>query len=129
MSKKRQPKPNKTEHLMVSALDRLAAYEEFEESILPSLRKAMKEGKTDIEIYNMVRGAAAARTATIALTERDPAKALSAIKDILDRTGGKATERREIEHKYSKLKEEELDSLLLSELGGVDVEDDDPATH
>jgi hypothetical protein len=122
MSKKR-PKPNKTESLMVSALDRLAAFEEFQEEILPTLRGALKEGKTAEDIYKLVQAHAAARTATIALTERDPAKALSAIKDILDRSGGKPTERREVEHKYSKLKDEELDSLILSEISDV-TEDD-----
>lgn len=124
MSKKR-PRSNSTEQRMAANLDRLAAFEAFEESIAPALRAKVRAGAKPEEIYALVKAHLAARQVTIALTDADPAKALAAIKDIMDRTDGKPTERKEIEHRYSKLKDQELDSLLLSELEGVELDEGD----
>jgi hypothetical protein len=113
------------EHRRVSLLDDLAEFEQFQEEILPALRQALKEGKTAEDIYKMASSAAAARSVSIALREQDSTKALAAIRDILDRDQGKAKERMEHEHKYGKLKEEELDALLLSEAAASDTTEED----
>jgi signal recognition particle receptor subunit beta len=126
MSRKR-PRSNNTEYAMASALDKLAAYEEFCKDILPSLQKAIKEGRSAEDIYKMAESIAAARAVTIAATEQDSGKALAAIKDIMDRTQGKAKERVETTHKYEKLKDEELDALLLSQ--GAELDSDEPEAH
>jgi hypothetical protein len=103
------------ERRMHRRIDDLIAFEEFQEEILPALRMALKEGKSAEEIYKMATAAAAARVVTIAVKEQDSSKALAAAKEILDRDGGKAVERKEVKHKYSELKDDELDALLLSE--------------
>lgn len=102
---------------MASALDDLAAFREFKDEVLPFLRAALDKGWTreQIDAHPKIQAMLAARQITIALTDKDSAKAMAAIKDQRDRTQGKPTEKKEIEHKYSKLKDEELDSLLLSE--------------
>jgi hypothetical protein len=123
---KRRPRSNKREHQMAEALDKLAAFDQYCEDILPLLQKAIKEGWTRDQIDNhpKVQALLAARQITIALKEIDSSKAMTAIKDHRDRTQGKPKETKEIEHRYSKLKEEELDSLILSELGELAGSDD-----
>jgi hypothetical protein len=121
---KKQPMVgNRVEDKMVRNLDTLKAYDEFRNNILPALQKKVLEGATAEEIYKTFESYAAARNITIAMTDPDTGRALSAIKDILDRTQGKAKERTEHVHKYAKLKDEELDSLLMSEL--TDLEEDE----
>jgi hypothetical protein len=116
MSRKR-PKSNKAEHRAALALDRLAAFEEYEDNVLPKLREMIQNGSSAEDIYKFAAAMAAARTVTIAIKEEDSGKALSAIKDILDREQGKAKERVQHEHKYGKLRPEEVDSLILSMTG------------
>lgn len=124
---KRRPKSNKVENRMVSAIDNLAAFEEFQDEILPELRKMLKVGASAEAIYKKATAVAAARAVSIAVRDPDSSKALSAIKEILDRSGGKATERQEVSHKLEKLPDEQLDALLLSKLQEADehVEDED----
>lgn len=114
---------------MVRKIDDLAAYEQFKSEILPYLRDAIQRGATAEEIYRKAEALAAARAVTIAATETDTGKALSAIKDILDRSGGKATDRKVIEHRYKDLSDSELDAMLLSESEEVDdIEQDEGST-
>lgn len=118
-----------TENQMVRKIDDLAAYEQFKSEILPYLRDAIQRGATAEEIYRKAEALAAARAVTIAATETDTGKALSAIKDILDRSGGKATDRKVIEHRYKDLSDSELDAMLLSESEEVDdIEQDEGST-
>lgn len=107
------------------AIDDLAEFEDFKESILPVLRQALKDGLTAEEIYAKYQAYAAARAVSIVALEVDSGKALAGIKEILDRHGGKARERTEVTHKLEKLPEEQLDSLLLSKLKEVEHEDED----
>lgn len=129
MAKKRNRNRDRArEHKMVSALDDLEEFRKFREQMLPVLRKALDEEWSAEEIYEKAEALAAARTVNIALTEPDSTKALAAVKDILDRTKGKPTERREIKHQYDGLKDEELDALVMSELGHSE-EDGNPTSH
>ena len=128
MSRRRQPRQNKAEYRMVATLDALAEFEAFQDDILPLLRKAIKEGWTreQIDQHPKVQALLAARQITIALKEMDSAKALSAIKDLRDRTQGKPTEKVETTHRMAQLPDEQLDSILLSKLeaAGDDAEPD-----
>lgn len=107
---------------MARNLDDLAAFEDFEDTVLPMLKKAIKEGWSPEKIYKMTAAHAAARSVSIALTEQDSGKALAGIKEVLDRSGGKATERREIKHELSGMTDAELEALIASQ------EADDSAT-
>ena len=117
---------------MAVALDELAAFREFKEEVLPFLREAIEKGwsREQIDAHPKIQAMLAARQISIALTEKDSAKALAAIRDQRDRTQGKPTEKKEVEHRYAKLKDEELDSLLISEARSLksdaaEADDDD----
>lgn len=119
----RSPKSNYIEHRMARALDELSEFEKFKDELLPELRGDLSRGMTAEEIYKKYEALAAARTVTIAIKETDSGKALAAAKDIRDRVSGKPKESLEIKNKWEKLKDEELDSLILSELSDVDEAD------
>lgn len=99
---------------MARKLDDLAKYEDFTSTVLPDLQKAVKEKWSVEKIYKHFEGFVAARMITAALTDPDVGKALLAGKDVLDRSMGRAKERVDVSHKYSKLSDDELDSLLIS---------------
>lgn len=107
----------------IDIITELEEFEEFKQQLLPILRKAMLDKKPAKEILELARAHAAARIATIAATEVDAGKALAAARDILDRTEGKPVERKEFSHKLGKLKEEEIDALLISSLSELDGEE------
>lgn len=112
---------NLQEDRMLRSLDKLADFQEFQAEILPALRNDLKAGFTAQELYEKYQALAAARTISIVMQDKDSAKALAASKDILDRTLGKAKERTEVTHKLERLPDEQLDSLLLSELESLNV--------
>lgn len=114
---------NDQESAMTRMLDELTEFQEFQQ-LLPALRRALVDGKDAGEIYDDFSNMAAVRTVQIALLEQDSGKALSAIKDILDRTQGKAVERKEVKHKFSDLPDDDLDAILLSELDDVSYDDE-----
>ncbi len=120
---RRPHKHNREEAKMVKTLDALSEFEEFKADILQKMKQLLKAGKSSEEILEFGRALAAARIVSTAATSADPKDALSASRDILDRTQGKAKERTEVEHKFSKLKDEELDALLLSRLKETSDED------
>jgi hypothetical protein len=103
-------------------LDKLAAYEEFRANISPKLQRMLIEGASADEIIEETAGYAAARIATIAITETDSAKALAASKDLVDRARGKAVERKELSHKFDQLGDEALDALVISKLREASIE-------
>ncbi len=113
---RRKANPHSAQTRMAGILDDITQFEEFKASILPVLRDALKQGLDADTIYKKFQAYAAARAISIAATEVDSSKALSAIKDILDRTQGRAKERTEVTHKLSSLPEEQLDAILLSKL-------------
>ena len=121
---RRRPRSNVIEHRMARAIDQLAEFEEFTQQVLPALRNDIQKGLSADEIYKKYTSLAAARNITIALTDQDSGKALTAIKDILDRTAGKPTERKEVKHTLEDASEEEIDAMLLSKLSKLDDEED-----
>ena len=108
----RPKKKTELEHFMREH----ALFQRWRNEVLPKLGGLVKGGATVEEIYKAFASDAAARAVTIALTSLDAGKALGAVAEILDRSGGKSIAREEIEHKYANLKDEELDALLESEL-------------
>jgi len=118
-------KKHKEETRMLNSLKELDEFYKFREEILPVLRKALEDGLSAESIYAKYQAYAAARAVSIAATEVDSGKALAAIKDILDRSGGKAKERSEVVHKLADLPEEQLDSLILSKLKGAEDEQEE----
>lgn len=126
----RRPKQNKQEDYMASALDHLSQFEEFERSVLPLLKQAIREGWSaeKIEKHPKIAAMLVARQITMALTELDSAKALSAIKDTRDRSAGKAIERREVKHQLESLPDEQLDARLKTLLD-EEAEEDDEVPH
>jgi len=117
------PKKNKhrsgdqSDHRMASLLDEMSEFERFRHEILPELRKMVTKGASAEAIYRRYQAHAAARTITIAMTEDNPATALAAAKEILDRGGGKAVERKEIT--VNDMTDEQLDELIKKELGAT----------
>ena len=111
------------EKKMVAALDDLAMFEELQKSIIPQLRALIKKGATSQEILEAGRAIAAARLVSMAALE--PGANLAAIKELFDRLEGKATERKEFTHKLGKLREEELDALLLTAASDVGDEEEE----
>ncbi len=97
-------------------------FEEWKKVILPELRELLLRGASAKEIAKKYSSHAVARMVTIALSEKDPQKAITACKDLVDRAEGRATETKKVEHKYENLEDKQLDSLLNSEL--EDLEDD-----
>ena len=123
-SKKQRPKANGAESRMVSLLDDLEKFQAFRKELAPALKADLKSGLTAVQLYEKYQGLAAARGISIMMSERDSGKALSAIKEILDRSQGKATEKKEVTHRFDKTKTEELDAILLSKLDELESQDD-----
>lgn len=100
--------------------DQVLAYERFRTEIAPELQEMLLRGASDKEILSKYKSYAAAKILSIALTEDDAGKALAAAKDILDRSSGKAVERKKVEHSMADMEERDLDALLASELEELD---------
>lgn len=95
--------------------DKLVAFEEFEQQILPALVKDLKSGMTPSQLREKYDSIVQARAITTALTEADSGKAMTAVKDILDRTHGKAVEKKEVTHRLQEVSDQELDAIIKSE--------------
>lgn len=104
------------EERVVDVIDQLADFEEYRSQLLPELAKLVKGGAPTKDILERGKALAVARLALIAVNDADPKTALNAIKEILDRTDGKVTEKREVTHAMANLKDEELDALVLTAL-------------
>lgn len=123
----KRPRPNSTENRMARSLDRLAQFERYEEEVGALLREAIAKGwsAADMRKHPKIQALMEARKITIALTDPDSSRALAAITDTTNRVEGKAIEKRETTHRYEKLKDEELDSLLLSEISEMSGESEE----
>lgn len=104
---------------MAKNLDKLRRFEEFENSILPELQKDLKQGMSSRDLASKYSRFAMARLITEALTNTNANLAKGAAKDIVEFGDGKATEKKEVSHRLEKLKGQQLDALLLTELSEV----------
>ncbi|MHA1834076.1 MAG: hypothetical protein ACTSV7_08800 [Candidatus Baldrarchaeia archaeon] len=102
------------EHARVKALDEYLEFSRYFKHIEPILKKALEEGKPAEEIYRECQHLVALRAVTLALTEQDTSKAMSAIKDVLDRGTGKAKERIDHTHRYKDVSDDQLDAMIKS---------------
>lgn len=103
-------------------LDKLAAFQEFQAALSPKMQRMILDGSSAEEIIAETAAYAAARIATIAVTDNDSGKAYAAAKDILDRAHGKAVERRELKHKFAEMNEDEIDAMIVSQMKEVVIE-------
>ena len=101
---------------MASLVDELLEFQEFREEILPMLRADLKSKATPESLRKKYATYVEVRKLSIALGDPDSSRALAAIKDLNDRTEGKAKEQTIHTHKFEKLKDEEIDSILLSKI-------------
>jgi hypothetical protein len=93
----------------------IAEFEKFKETTLKAIRKDIYSGMDAKEMRKKYASILQGRLISNALTEEDNAKAATMIKDLLDRNEGKATEKKEVSHKFSDLSDEELDAVIISE--------------
>ena len=114
---------NRKEESMENAMEKLAEYDTFLKEIPKELRQALLEGKKADALYKKYANYAAVRVLTIIAREQDSGKALAAAREVLDRTYGKPTERKEIRHSLEKLSDKELDALLESEVEEAEYTD------
>jgi len=102
---------------MCNEMDRLAKFEEYDALMLDGLHKDIINPDITVEqMYQKYSKYAAGRGISIALTEKDVKAALTALRDVQDRAQGKPTEKKEVEHRFAALTDNELDAKLLSEL-------------
>ena len=106
-------------------IDDLSEFQEYRQEVLEGIRACKKAGMSAEEILAKYKGEVKLRQLTIALVGDDK-DSLAAAKDLRDRDEGKAIERQEHIHRLEKLPEEQLDSLILSELAGTPVNPKDP---
>lgn len=92
----------------------IAEFEDYQ-TILASIRKDLKAGLTTKELQAKYAPLAQARVISEMLTNEDGSKALSAAKDLLDRVEGRATEKKEVTHRFKDMSDKELDAVLKSE--------------
>lgn len=100
---------------MTSLVQDLVEFEDFKEKILPAIKKDLMSGMSAKELREKYSAIVQARQITTAIASQDEGRASAAAKDIIDRSEGKATERKEVTHRYAELKDEELDAILQSE--------------
>lgn len=115
---------NQHEDHRVGVINDVAEFEDFRNSILPKLQQMLQSGADDEEILNWAKSFAAARLASIVLADADNGRALAAIKDLLDRTRGKARETKDVTHRLAQMDDKQLDALLQSELIELEAMDE-----
>lgn len=115
---------NEIQNTRVRNIDDLMIHDDLMSGILSSVKKDLAAGLTGPEIMEKYAAIAAARTVTIAATEFDSGKALQASKDILDRAYGKAREIKDVTHRLAQVDEKQIDSLLITELESLEVNED-----
>lgn len=105
---------------MSKNMDDLAAFEEFRAAIAPELRRMLIKGAKDTEILKKFKSFGAARLVQIIGTGSEGAS-LTAIRELFDRTDGKAPVKTENTHKFQKLPDAELDAILESQIKGLEA--------
>lgn len=110
----------RTENRIIETLDDLREFEELRAALSPEVRKdllALKNGKISVKEIQEKYKTIAQMVQVMELL--NPKNRMAAAQQILDRSEGKPTEKIEQVHKFEKLKDEELDSLLTSRLKEV----------
>lgn len=110
-------KHDSAEERMARAIDELAEFEDFKQSLLPKLRQMLRDGRSADQIRREVGPYIAARVASMALTGnlKSP-NTLKAAQDVLDRLEGKAVQRVEQKTVYAQMSKKELAALCFQKL-------------
>ncbi len=126
--RRRSQVDGKTQNDMADLIDDLNEFEEFKKSLLPALKAMVQRKAPPEEILATVQSLAAAKLGTM-IVRSDTKHTMAAIQEVLNRTIGKPTEKVETTHRFEKMKDEELDSLLKSRLKEVSDTDGDSTEH
>lgn len=106
-------------------LDELAVFDEMLGGVLEGVRQDIRKGATTDQLLEKYANLALARIITVAVSDADSGRALSAAKDIMDRARGKAKETKDVTHRLAKVDERQIDAILLSELDVLEIESRD----
>lgn len=93
----------------------IIAFEDYTTHILPAIKQDLKAGLTPKQLREKYAALVQARTISDAILTQNEGHAASVSKDILDRVEGKATEKKEVTHRFSEMSDKELDAVLKSE--------------
>jgi len=104
------------EEKTISLIKQLEQFDWFQQTILPALRADLEAGVDASVLRDKYQSLVQAQMITTALVDPDAGKRIAASKDIIDRAEGKAKERKEVEHKLSRLDDEELNAVIKSQL-------------
>lgn len=102
------------------SLDALAEFETFREMYAPEIRRDLMNGLTDKQILEKYKPLVAARMVQTAVAG-DAKDAISAGREIYNRLEGTPAAKVDITHKLERLKDNELDALLESELNKLEA--------
>lgn len=113
-------KPKKTNDAALtktaSVIDDLAEFEQFRREFWGQLQKDLLAGLSAADLRKKYHAKAQARLIMNAIADPDSARSTAAARDLIDRTEGRAIERREETRKYENTKEEQLRAALLSKV-------------
>lgn len=118
---------NQTENRATSLVDALAEFERFRTELLPALQQDILSGMDAREIMKKYAAHAVGSILTTALVSADAGQRIAAAKFCIDHAAGKASEHKVLEHRLKDLDENQLDSLILSQLKSADEEDEKEA--
>jgi hypothetical protein len=112
---------NEEEQAAVDLIDQLTDFEDFRALLLPQLKQMIKDKRPTSEIIEAARPLLVAKLVSAAVLADDGGRAAQVAEKLLDRLEGKAVEKKEVSHRLGKLKDEELDAMLLT---AIDEDDD-----
>ena len=116
---------NEIQNTRARNIDELAIHDDLMIGVLGAVKKDLAAGLTGVQIMEKYSSLAAARIVSIAATEADSGKALSAAKDLMDRVHGKAREVKDVTHRLAQVEDKQLDALLITELESLEVNEDE----
>lgn len=122
---------NEIQNTRVRNIDDLMIHDDLMVGVLGAVKKDLAAGLTGVQIMEKYSSLAAARIVSIAATEADSGKALSAAKDLMDRVHGKAREIKDVTHRLAQVDEKQIDAILISEIDSLEIDeasDDDNQT-
>jgi uncharacterized protein YehS (DUF1456 family) len=130
--KKKQQIPdngnNVQENDMVNMLDALTEFEDFRETVLPAIQKDLKAGYNAKQLREKYLALLQARQITDALMA-PTGEAADIAQRIIDREEGRATEKKEVRHRFEELPDQQLDAVLESMMKKAATQDEDSTEH
>jgi hypothetical protein len=84
----------------------------WKKQVLSEIKAMLTSGSSARDILGKFEALAAARLVLITLFEPSSKVSVTAVRDILDRIGGKAIETKKVAHEFADLPDEQLDAML-----------------